>query len=192
MPKFYIIAGCNGAGKTTASFKILPRILDCQEFVNADEIARGISPFHPEKVSIEAGRIMLARIKELFAKKIDFAIETTLSSRMYLKTLQEAKSLGYESNLLYFWLNSPEMAIERVAKRVTQGGHHIPTETIRRRYKQGIKYLFELYADKVDNLMVLDNSDGNPALIAQRTINSALNVIIADKFETIKSIAYEK
>ena len=169
MPNFYIIAGCNGAGKTTASFKILPRILNCQEFVNADEIARGLSPFQPEKASIEADKIMINRIKELFYQKVDFAIETTLCSKMYLKTIEEAKSLGYETYLLYFWLNSPEMAVERVTKRVSQGGHHIPTETIYKRYKQGINYLFELYESKPDNLMILDNSENSPEIIAKKS-----------------------
>lgn len=189
MPNFYIIAGCNGAGKTTASFKILPRILNCQEFVNADEIARGLSPFQPEKASIEAGKIMINRIKELFHQKVDFAIETTLSSKMYLKTIEEAKSLGYETNLLYFWLNSPEMAVERVAKRVSQGGHNIPTDTIYKRYQQGINYLFSLYENKPDNLMIMDNSENTPEIVARKIINSPFDIVNNTKFNIIKSIA---
>ena len=114
MPKLYIVAGCNGAGKTTASFTILPEILDCKEFVNADEIARGLSPFQPEKVSFEAGRIMLQRIQELLQDQVNFAFETTLSTRTFVNYIKEAKLLGYETTLLFFWLNSEDLAIERV------------------------------------------------------------------------------
>lgn len=192
MPKFYIIAGCNGAGKTTASFEILPQILNCKEFVNADEIARGLSPFQPETVALEASKLMIKRIQELFNHKADFAVETTLSSRTYIHTINQAKSLGYEIYLLYFWLNSPEMAIERVAKRVTQGGHHIPTDTIHRRYKQGMNYLFDLYAEKVDKLMIMDNSSGGTEIVARKEINMPFEVLNTIKFETIKAKSYEK
>ncbi|HWZ03579.1 MAG TPA: zeta toxin family protein, partial [Mucilaginibacter sp.] len=126
MPNLYIIAGCNGAGKTTASYTILPEILDCREFVNADNIAAGISPFNPESVAIEAGRIMLKRIDELLSEEVDFAFETTLATRSYVSFIKKAKQVGYQVTLLYFWLNSPQMAYDRVAKRVSEGGHNIP------------------------------------------------------------------
>jgi predicted ABC-type ATPase len=128
MSKLYIIAGCNGAGKTTASYTILPEILDCREFVNADEIAKGLSPFQPEKVAFEAGRIMLHRIQELINGKVDFAFETTLSSKTYLHTIKQAKSTGYEIVLIFFWLESVELAKSRVRKRVSEGGHNIPED----------------------------------------------------------------
>ena len=112
----YIIAGCNGAGKTTASFTILPEILDCKEFVNADEIAKGLSPFQPEKVAIEAGRIMLNRINELFADDENFAFETTLSTRSYRNKITDARNNGYDVTLLFFWLQSVELAKEIAAK----------------------------------------------------------------------------
>lgn len=134
----YIIAGCNGAGKTTASFTILPDILDCKEFVNADEIARGLSPFQPDKVSFEAGRIMLNRIENLFQDNQSFAFETTLATKSYKNKIIEAKQNGYEVTLLFFWLNNIDLAIERVATRVQEGGHNIPTDVIIRRYKRGI------------------------------------------------------
>src|SRR5690554_1737734 len=111
--KLYIIPGCNGAGKTTASFTILPEILDCQEFINADEIAKGLSPFQPEKVAIEAGRIMLARINELLENNLSFAFETTLSTRSYKNKITEAKNKGYDVILLFFWLQNVELAKER-------------------------------------------------------------------------------
>jgi predicted ABC-type ATPase len=141
----YIIAGCNGAGKTTASFTILPEILNCKEFVNADEIAKGLSPFQPEKVSIEAGRIMLERINDLLNSQENFAFETTLATKSYRSKIFLAREKGYNVTLLFFWLRNADLAIERVRTRVIEGGHHIETEVIRRRYKNGIKNLFEIY-----------------------------------------------
>ena len=123
--KLCIIAGCNIAGKTTASFTILPEILDCKEFVNADEIAKGLSPFQPEKVAIEAGRIMLNRINELILENQNFAFETTLATRSFKKKIIEAKDKGYHVTMLFFWLESSELAKERVKTRVAEGGHNI-------------------------------------------------------------------
>lgn len=120
----YIIAGCNGAGKTTASFTILPEMIDCKEFVNADEIARGISPFQPEKVAFEAGRIMLGRINELLESEQTFAFETTLATRSHKQRIKRAKQKGYNTKLLFFWLESIELAKERVEIRVSEGGHN--------------------------------------------------------------------
>jgi predicted ABC-type ATPase len=130
MPNLYIIAGCNGAGKTTASYTVLPEMLNCKEFVNADEIARGLSPFQPENVPIEAGKIMLSRIRELIKSKSDFAFETTLSARHFVKVIDEAQNLGYFVTLIFLWLESIELAIERVKLRVNTGGHNIPKEVI--------------------------------------------------------------
>lgn len=132
--KLYIIAGCNGAGKTTASFTILPVILDCKEFVNADEIAKGLSPFQPEKVSFEAGSIMLKRINELLKENENFAFETTLSTLSYKNKIIEAKKRGYRVTLLFFWLQNIELAKERVKTKVYEGGHDINPDVIERRY----------------------------------------------------------
>lgn len=128
MPNLYIFAGPNGAGKTTAAYTLLPEILEVFEFVNADEIARGLSPFNVESVAFEAGRIMLQRIDFLIAKGIDFAFETTLSTRSYVQTIRRAKEAGYEITLFFVYLSSPEMAVNRVAKRVSMGGHNIPQD----------------------------------------------------------------
>jgi predicted ABC-type ATPase len=117
MPNLYIIAGCNGAGKTTASLTILPEILNCREFVNADNIAAGLSPFNPESVAIEAGRLMLSRIHELMKTGVDFAFETTLATRSYVSLIREAHQIGYRVTLLFIWLDSPETAMQRVADR---------------------------------------------------------------------------
>ena len=128
----YIIAGCNGAGKTTVSYTILPEIIECKEFVNADEIAKGLSPFQPEKLSFEAGRIMINRINELIERGENFAFETTLSTRSYKQKIEIAKQRGYTITILFFWLNNIELAKERVKVRVLEGGHNIPSDIIKR------------------------------------------------------------
>lgn len=155
----YIISGCNGSGKTTASYTVLPEILNCKEFVNADEIARGLSPFNPESVAIEAGRLMLQRIEFLLEKDTSFSIETTLSTKSYINLVRRAQEKGFSVRILFFWLNSPELAIRRVAERVAKGGHNIPEPIIRRRYTAGLKNLFNLFMDKVDYWDIYDNSD---------------------------------
>ena len=182
----YIIAGCNGAGKTTASFTILPDILDCKEFVNADEIAKGLSPFQPEKVSFEAGRIMLHRISELFENKQNFAFETTLATKSYKSKVIKAQKEGYTVTLLFFWLQNVELAIERVKTRVKEGGHNIPTDVIKRRYINGIVNLFDIYLPIVNEAMIFDNSAGMPELIAEKTLKTAIDVIDNIKFDKLK------
>lgn len=166
MPNLYIISGCNGAGKTTASYTVLPEMLNCKEFINADEIAKGLSPFQPETVAIEAGRIMLGRIKELLKQKVDFALETTLAAKTHLNLIKTAQSNGYFVTLLFFWLNTPELAIERVKKRVESGGHNIPEETIRRRYIKGIENLSR-YLSICDYWLLIDNSVHPLQIIAE-------------------------
>ena len=155
----YIIAGCNGAGKTTASFTVLPEMLNCREFVNADEIAKGLSPFNPEGVAIRAGRLMIDRILHLLKEGETFAFETTLATRSYVKLIQRAQKRGYFVTLLFFSLSTPEQAVARVAKRVSQGGHNIPTDVILRRYEAGLQNLFQLYIPVVDYWTLYDNSD---------------------------------
>lgn len=167
MPNLYIISGCNGAGKTTASYTILPEILNCKEFVNADNIAAGISPFNPEGVAFEAGRIMLSRIQELLNEGADFAFETTLATRSYVRLVKKAQEVGYKVSLLYFWLSSPTIAIERVAKRVSKGGHDIPLDVIERRYYRGIKNLHQLYMPVCNEWTLVDNMDLAPDVIAK-------------------------
>jgi predicted ABC-type ATPase len=182
----YIIAGCNGAGKTTASYTILPEILDCKEFVNADEIAKGLSPFQPEKVAIEAGRIMLNRIRELIDMSEDFAFETTLSTRSYIHTVDKAKKKGYNVILLFFWLQQIDLAIERVRERVKEGGHNIPEDVIRRRYHKGINNLFNLYLPIVDTVLIFDNSEGKHELIAEKIEGNQLTLLNQEKFIRLK------
>lgn len=187
----YIIAGCNGAGKTTASFTILPDILNCYEFVNADEIARGLSPFQPEKVALQAGKIMLNRIDELFSLKVDFAFETTLASKTYKEKVLYAQENGYKVVLLFFWLRTVELAIERVKSRVLEGGHDIPEETIKRRYVNGLKNLFDIYLPLVDSYILIDNSFTKYSFIAEGTKESEIIINDSEKLEVLKALYYE-
>lgn len=154
----YIISGCNGAGKTTASYTVLPDILDCREYVNADEIAKGLSPFNPESVAIEAGRLMLERIDYLMTAGVSFSIETTLATKSYVNLVRRAHKQGYNVKLLFFWLESPEMAKLRVAERVAKGGHNIPEDVIERRYYAGIRNLFNLFMNEVDYWAIFMNT----------------------------------
>jgi predicted ABC-type ATPase len=184
----YIIAGCNGAGKTTASFTILPEIIECKEFVNADEIAKGLSPFQPEKVAFESGRIMLKRITELLFDNQSFAFETTLSTKSYKSKILEAKEKGYTVTLLFFWLQNVELAKARVKTRVSEGGHNIEPEIIERRYFRGIKNLFKIYLPIVDGAIIFDNSNGKHELLAEKTVDGQLNIIDSIKFNELKKL----
>jgi predicted ABC-type ATPase len=167
MPNLYIIAGCNGAGKTTASFTVLPEMLNCQEFVNADEIAKGLCPINPERAAIDAGRIMLQKIDKLMLNKHDFAFEATLSSKSYTKTIKKARQNGYMITLVFFWLDSPDLAVARVKTRVQEGGHDVPNPVVARRYYAGLKNLFELYIPLCDYWMIFDKSKLASELIAE-------------------------
>ncbi len=184
----YIIAGCNGVGKTTASYTILPEIIDCKEFVNADEIAKGLSPFQPEKVAFEAGRIMINRINELLRENETFAFETTLSTRSYRNKILEAKKQGYIVTLLFFWLNNVELAKERVRIRVKEGGHNIPKKVIERRYFNGIYNLFDIYLPIIDGVLIFDNSYGKHQLIAHKMGIENLEIVDSVKFKQLKQV----
>jgi predicted ABC-type ATPase len=186
--KLYIIAGCNGAGKTTASFTILPDILDCKEFVNADEIARGLSPFQPEHVQFEAGRIMLHRIDSLLTEGVNIAFETTLATKSYKTRILHAKSIGYTVTLLFFWLRTVDLAKERVKMRVAEGGHHIEPSVIERRYHRGIFNLFSLYIPLVDDVLIFDNSFGKYELLAEKQRNGIFSIWNSQGFNALKTI----
>ena len=192
MPRLYIVSGCNGAGKTTASYTMLPEMLECSEFVNSDEFAKGLSPFQPEKASIQASRYMITKIRYLLRKQKDFAIETTLATRTLLKTVNMAQAAGYTVTLLYFWLNSPELAIERVRARVEAGGHDIPEETIRRRYQVGIDYFFHYYSPICERWILADNSQIPFRVIAEGSRKDTLTIKDMDTYNKIKGIADER
>ena len=182
MSNIYIIAGCNGAGKTTASYTVLPEILHCTEFINADNIAQGLSPFNVAGVAIDASRIMLTRMRELIAQRVDFAFETTLASKSYVSLLRQAKQNNYQIHLIFLWLNSIELAKERVKQRVQNGGHNIPKDVIERRYISGIRNLNELYITFVDSWRIYDNSDNMHKLIAEGLKNKRTEIIDRDIF----------
>ena len=181
----YIISGCNGAGKTTASYTVLPEVLDCKEFVNADEIARGLSPFNPESVAIEAGRLMLQRIKDLLCKEESFSIETTLATKSYINLVRRAQEKGYTVRLLFFWLNSPDLALQRIAERVAKGGHNIPEPIVRRRYVTGISNLFRLFMNEVDSWEIYDNSKYPAIQIARGGKDDETFIIVESTYKTI-------
>ena len=181
----YIISGCNGAGKTTASYTVLPEILNCREFVNADEIARGLSPFNPENVAIEAGRLMLQRIEDLLAKEDTFSIETTLATKSYINLVRRAQAKGYTVRLLFFWLNSPELALQRIEERVSKGGHNIPEPIVRRRYVAGINNLFHLFMTEVDSWEIYDNSLYPAIQIARGGKDDKPTIIVESTYITI-------
>ena len=196
MPRLYIISGPNGSGKTTASYSVLPELLDCSEFVNSDEFAKHLSPFSPESAYITASRLMLRKVQYLFDRREDFCIETTLATRSLIKMTHSAQEKGYYVTVLYFWLNNPDIAVERVAARVRAGGHDIPEETIRRRYKMGLNYLFHSYMPTCDKWILADNSTPPFDIIAEGTKKgfvirdmeryNQVRALVSDHFEPIR------
>jgi predicted ABC-type ATPase len=166
-PSIYIIAGPNGAGKTTFANRFLPDYAMCSEFLNADLIAAGLSPFAPEQQSFLASELMLQRMRELLEARKTFSFETTLAARSYVNRIPEWQADGYKVSLFFLWLPSVEMAIERVANRVRQGGHGIPEPTIRQRYQRGLENFHHRYRPAVDEWILLDNSQVRPQEIAR-------------------------
>lgn len=189
MPHLYVISGCNGSGKTTASFNFLPQILECDEFINADEIARGLSPLNPEKAAIQSGRILIARIDKLMVEGKDFAFETTLATRSYTRTIAKARSKGYLITLVFFWLDTLDLAYERVRTRVIEGGHNVPKPTIKRRYFSGLRNLFKLYIPISDYWMIFDNSISPSELIAEGYSENTPDIKNYSTFTTIKHLS---
>jgi predicted ABC-type ATPase len=157
-PRVIVLAGPNGAGKSTSAARLLRGALGVDEFVNADVIAQGLSRFAPERVAMAAGRIMMRRLKELAAARASFAFETTLASRSFAPWLADLKAAGYRVHLVFLWLPSAEVAVARVAERVRLGGHDVPEETIRRRYRAGWANFGERYQPLADSWQVIDNS----------------------------------
>ena len=167
-PKILIIAGPNGAGKTTFAREFLPHEANCPDFINADLIAAGLAPFQPETAAFRAGRLMLAEIHEKVSQGKSFAFETTLSGRTYVKLLRECRANGYQITLAFLRLPTADMAVARVAARVTQGGHNVPERDIRRRFEAGLKNFHEVYKKFVDAWTLYDNS-GNVPLVIERS-----------------------
>ncbi len=168
---------------------MLPDMLECWQFVNSDEFAKGLSPFDPSAASITASRYMIMKINYLLGRYETFAIETTLATRSLMKVVQEAQSMGYEVSVLYFWLNSPELAISRVRDRVAAGGHNIPDNVIRRRYLVGLKYFFEIYKPLCDHWILADNSRSPFSVVAEGSKHLS-HIKDIDKFRVIWKLIY--
>lgn len=165
-PNLYIIAGPNGAGKTTFARKFLPQYVECLEFVNADLIARGLSPFVPERAAIHAGRFMLEQIHSLANRGLNFGFETTLSGKTYMKLLYDLKKKGYNIHLFFLWIRSVKLALDRIELRVRNGGHHIPEAIVRRRFNRSLPNFFKFYQPLADSWAIFDNSGEIPKLVA--------------------------
>ena len=176
MARLYIISGCNGAGKTTASYTVLPDLLNLHTFVNDDEIADELSPQEPEREMIRASRLMLERVEQLIERDEDFAVETTLATKSLAGMISRAQHKGYMVGIFYFWLKSPELAIKRVAMRVAAGGHNIPTDTIVRRYRQGMENLRRIYLPLCNYWVLIDNSDKRGKWVAEGGLSTATRI----------------
>lgn len=163
----YIIAGPNGSGKTTFARKFLPDYAKCYNFINADLIAQGLSPFTPQVAAIKAGRLVLEQIHDLSNKKVDFAFETTLAGRYYLKLFKELRRKKYNLHLFYLWIPTPELAIGRIKDRVSEGGHDVPVDEVKRRFYRGTYNLFKFYRAVFDSWILFDNSGSTPKIIAK-------------------------
>ncbi|MBI3985566.1 MAG: zeta toxin family protein [Lentisphaerae bacterium] len=165
-PVVYVIAGPNGAGKTTFANRYLQQIVACRTFVNADMIAQGLSPYDVDAVAMAAGKLFLRRIDELVVKRVDFAFETTLSGRSYLHLFRELKLSGYTVHLIFLWIPMVELSLERIAVRVSKGGHNIPSEVARRRFTRSMHNLLHVYRDLCDDIVIFDNQGDAPHKVA--------------------------
>jgi predicted ABC-type ATPase len=182
----YVICGPNGAGKTTSAKYLLTKFLDINEFVNADEIARGLSPFNPRSVDLTASKLMLKRISDLVRQEKNFAFETTLSGKNYIKLIKALKQKNYSINLIFLYLDSPEEAKKRVAYRVKTGGHFISDEDIERRYYRGLRNLIDEYLDLVNYAIMIDATSTNREIIAKKT-GSKLKILSHEIWKKILS-----
>jgi predicted ABC-type ATPase len=180
----YIIAGPNGSGKTTFAKEFLPEFVDCPNFINADLIAMGLSPFLPEQVAIKAGKLVLEQINELSNRDLDFAFETTLSEKTYLKLFKELKNRGYKLHFFFLWVPHSALSIARIKNRVSDGGHNVPDEDVIRRFSRSIVNFFEYYLNLSDSWLFFDNSGIKPELIA-KSKGKSVNIINKDKLDGI-------
>lgn len=176
-PKIFLIGGPNGAGKTTSAFALLPQLLDCSEYINADAIASGLSPFQPETVSLQAGKLMVRRISELAAARASFAFETTMASRSFAPFLARCRNSGYLITIAYVFLDSPHLAVQRVRERVAAGGHHVAKADIIRRYHAGRRNFLQLYLPLANHWYAFNNSGESPALIACNSPDGTVAVL---------------
>jgi predicted ABC-type ATPase len=186
MPTVFVIGGPNGAGKTTAAMRLVPRSLGLREYVNADAIAVGLSPFNPDRMALQAGRLMIERLAKLARDRTDFAFEATLAGRLFAPMLRKWQTEGYEVHVIYLWLQSVELAIARVAEAVGRGGHDIPVDVIRRRYEAGRRNFVTLYRPIADTWEAYDNSGTEPVLVAAGGRDEAHLVLVPETWQRIK------
>jgi predicted ABC-type ATPase len=184
-PNVYIVAGPNGAGKSTFARLFLPDYADCKEFVNADLIAAGLSPFKPESLAIQAGKLMLERIETLSRSGVDFGFETTLAGRNYMPLFQKLRDQNYRLHLFFLWLSSPDLALGRIRERVLAGGHLVSEEVVLRRYSRGLWNLFHRYDPVFDTCLIFDNSGAHPRLVSFR-IGDLLHAFDPETFARIE------
>lgn len=186
----YIISGCNGSGKTTASYTLLPELLNCSQFINSDEFAKSLSPFDPAAASVTASRYLVMKFNYLVNRKADFGVETTLATRTLLNMIKNAQAEGYKVTVLYLWLSDVKIAINRVRHRVDNGGHDIPEEVIRRRFSRGLEYFFKDYIPVCDRWMLADNSQTPFKMVAYGDRTST-NIKDTAKYELICNKVYQ-
>ncbi len=191
VPQVYVIAGPNGSGKTTSAYALLPDLLDCYEYVNADSVAAALSPFNPDNVAMQAGGLMLERIEELAKNNKSFSFETTLASRSFIPFLNKCSTNGYKVTVLYLWLSSPDVAISRVRSRVAQGGHDIPQDVIIRRYYRSLFNFVSEYTNLAHNWYLVDNSGKYSDLIACKLEKQPLNIIDENIWNQVNSMRHE-
>ena len=172
----YIIAGPNGSGKTTFATKFLPEYAKCPNFVNADLIAQGLSPFSPGAAAIKAGKLVLEQIHHFANKGVDFAFETTLAGKLYVNLLKSLKAKGYKTCLFFLWIPDTDLAISRIKNRVAQGGHDVPTKDVLRRFDRSISNFFRLYQPFLDSWILLNNAGAVPILIAEKK-NAKIKIV---------------
>ncbi|UCB57043.1 MAG: zeta toxin family protein [Candidatus Omnitrophota bacterium] len=183
----YIIAGPNGSGKTTFAKKFLPDYVKCPNFVNADLIAQGLSPFSPQAVAIKAGKLVLQQIHEFANSRVNFAFESTLAGKSYVNLFKELKRKGYKLHLFFLWIPNAELAIFRIKDRVAEGGHNVPVQDVRRRFKRSICNFFKLYQPLLNSWMLFNNAGSIPALIA-KTKNGQIIITDQQLFEQIEAL----
>lgn len=192
MPDIYMIGGPNGAGKTTVVKSLIPELLHCNEYVNADAIAATLSPFNPASAAIQSGRVMLEKIHHLAKQKTDFSFETTMASRSFAPFLINCKKQNYKITLIFLWLQDPNIALDRVKKRVASGGHDIPADIILRRYKRSIDNFLNLYIPLADNWALYDNTYKNdPIIIAKKEFNKPFTVYNKELWQKFQESYHE-
>jgi predicted ABC-type ATPase len=184
LPKVYIIAGPNGAGKTTFAREFLPHYADCTNFINADLIAQGVSPFSPDTVAFRAGRLMLGEIALNARRRADFGFETTLSGHSHLKLIRDLKNVGYQSHIFYLWVPRVKLVLDRVRERVLRGGHDVPEAVVRRRFERSIRNFLTNYRVLAESWTLFDNSGETPKIVASETENK-LSIIADDKYRDL-------